>query len=385
MERPLRVLLEASCLGDARRDAGIGRYASQLIEALRGVPDLEIIPSVPASAPWSEARPARFLRAQPHVLSDAMARHPHLVHGLGGEPVLGFPMGRQVVTVHDVEMWRTAVTPGPSGAARRLYGSFLAPAIRGCAGVIAVSETTRGEAIEALGLDPARVHVVPHGVGPVFSARPKLRDARIAEALGLDDPFVLWVGSLRSRDPRKGLDTLLQAMERGGEGGLTLALAGAIGPEADRLATEAWRRHVPLVLCGPVEDHDLASLYRQAAVVVLASTHEGFGLTALEAMACGAPLVASAVGNLPQLTLDVAVLVPPSDPAALAGAIDSVLTEPVRAARMRHAGVDRAAGYTWERTAALTAAVYEGVARHHSGAALTGAPYGGVRTQPARR
>ena len=92
-------------------------------------------------------------------------------------------------------------------------GRFLPRRIRGCAGIIAVSETTRVEAIEALGLDPARVHVVPHGVGPVFSARPKLRDARIAEALGLEEPFVLWVGSLRSRDPRKGLDTLLEAME----------------------------------------------------------------------------------------------------------------------------------------------------------------------------
>ncbi len=385
MERPLRVLLEASCLGDGRRDAGIGRYASQLIEALQGVPDLEIAPSIPPSSPWSEARPARFLRAQPHVLADAMARHPHLVHGLGGEPVLGFPMARQVVTVHDVELWRAPVSPGPAGTARRLYGSVLAPAIRACAGVIAVSETTRLEAITALGLDPARVHVVPHGVAPVFSARPKLRDARIAEALGLEEPFVLWVGSLRWRDPRKGLDTLLEAMERLG-GGTTLALAGALGPEADRLAGEAWRRQVPLVLCGPVEDSDLASLYRQAAVVALPSTHEGFGLTALEAMACGAPLVASAVGNLPQLTLDVAVLVPPSDPVALADGIESVFTEPVRAARMRHAGVDRALGYTWERTAALTAAVYEEVARHRSGTDLAGASYAEMaRRRAARR
>ena len=182
---------------------------------------------------------------------------------------------------------------------------------------------------------------------------------------------MLWVGSLRSRDPRKGLDTLLEAMERGWrDGGPTLALAGALGPEADRLAA---RGVATARAAGPLRTGggpDLASLYRQAAVVALPSTHEGFGLTALEAMACGAPLVASAVGNLPQLTLDVAVLVPPSDPAALADGIESVLTEPVRAARMRHAGVDRASGYTWERTAALTAAVYEEVARHSSGADL---------------
>jgi glycosyltransferase involved in cell wall biosynthesis len=368
MQRPLRVLLEASCLADGRRDAGIGRYASQLIEALRQLPDLEVTPSVPSSLAWSEARPARFLRAQPHVLSDAMARHPHLVHGLGGEPVIGFPAARQVVTMHDVEMWRGSMTPGPVAAGRRVYGALLASALRACAAIIAVSETTREEAIAALSLDPARVRVVPHGVGPVFSSRPKLRDGRVAEELGLDAPFVLWVGSLRSRDPRKGLDTLIEAMARVGGGGTTLALAGAFGPEADRLAAEAWRRRVPLVLCGPVEDPDLASLYRQAAVVALPSKHEGFGLTALEAMACGAPLVASAAGNLPQLTLDVAVLVPPGDPSALAGGIESVLVEPVRAARMRHAGVDRASGYTWERTAALTDAVYQEVARQSSAA-----------------
>ncbi len=96
--------------------------------------------------------------------------------------------------------------------------------------------------------------------------------------------------------------------------------------------------------------------------MVLPSTHEGFGLTALEAMASAAPLVATAVGNLPRLTLDVAVLVPPGDPVALAAAIESVLDEPVRAARMRHAGVDRASGYGWARTAALTAEVYQEVA-----------------------
>jgi alpha-1,3-rhamnosyl/mannosyltransferase len=368
MQRPLRVLLEASCLADGRRDAGIGRYASQLIEALRQLPDLEVTPSVPSSPAWSEARPARFLRAQPHVLADALARHPHLVHGLGGEPVIGFPAARQLVTVHDVEMWRRSMAPGRGAAGRRVYGALLASALRACAAIIAVSETTRQEAIAALSLDPARVRVVPHGVAPVFSSRPKLRDGRVAQELGLDAPFVLWVGSLRSRDPRKGLDTLIEAMERVGGGGTTLALAGALGPEADRLAAEAWRRRVPLVLCGPVEDSDLASLYRQAAVVALPSTHEGFGLTALEAMACGAPLVASAAGNLPQLTLDVAVLVPPGDPSALAGGIESVLVEPVRAARMRHAGVDRASGYTWERTAALTDAVYQEVARQGSAA-----------------
>jgi glycosyltransferase involved in cell wall biosynthesis len=365
MPRPLHVLLEASCLADGRREAGIGRYTRQLSDALEGIAELEVTQSVPASPAWSESRPARFVRAQPHVIRMAMTQHPHLVHGVGGEPVLGFPWPRQVVTVHDVEMWRGS-QPGP---ALRIYGAMLASAIRRCAAVIAVSRTTRDEAIETLGLDPARVHVVPHGVAPAFSGRPKLRDARVADALGLEADFVLWVGSLRSHDPRKGLDTLLVAMQRLGESAPPLALVGALGAEADRLAADAWRRHVEIVLCGAIDDADLASLYRRASVVALPSTHEGFGLTALEAMASAAPLVATAAGNLPDLTAGVAMLVPPGDPAALAGAIETALRDPVQNARMRHAGIARAAEYSWARTAELTAGVYREVALEASRAA----------------
>jgi len=227
--------------------------------------------------------------------------------------------------------------------------------------VIAISRTTRDEAIEALGLDPGRVHVVPLGVSAAFSGRPKLRDARVAEAGGLDGPFVLWVGTLRAPDPRKGLDVLLEAMEMLGDHAPPLAMVGALGPEADRLAAEAWRRRVHIVLAGAIDDTDLASLYRRASLVVVPSTHEGFGLTALEAMASAAPVVATSGGNLPDLATDVAALVPPGDPAALAAALDAVLRDPVRSARMRHAGVVRAAEYTWARTAELTAAVYREV------------------------
>jgi glycosyltransferase involved in cell wall biosynthesis len=358
MPGPLRVLLEASCLADGRREAGIGRYARQLSEALEGIDGLEVSQSVPASPAWSESRPARFVRAQPWVIRDAMSGRPHLIHGVGGEPVLGFPVTRQVVTVHDVEMWRGS----HPGAALRLYGAMLASIIRRCAAVIAVSRTTRQEAIETLRLDPARVYVVPHGVAPLFSGRPKLRDARVAEALGLEGAFVLWVGSLRSRDPRKGLDTLLAAMERLGESAPPVAFVGALGPEADRLAADAWRRHVQVVMCGAIEDADLASLYRRASVVVLPSTHEGFGLTALEAMASAAPVVATAAGNLPDLTDGAATLVPAGDPRALAGALEGAVGDPVQNARMRHAGVARAAEFSWARTAELTAAVYREVA-----------------------
>jgi glycosyltransferase involved in cell wall biosynthesis len=147
-------------------------------------------------------------------------------------------------------------------------------------------------------------------------------------------------------------------MEVLGDNAPPLAMVGALGPEADRLAADAWRRRVQFVLCGAVDDGDLASLYRSASVVVVPSAHEGFGLTALEAMASAVPVVATAVGNLPDLLGDAGALVPSADPAALARALDDVLTDPVRSARMRHAGIARAAEYTWTNTAEMTADVY---------------------------
>jgi glycosyltransferase involved in cell wall biosynthesis len=119
---------------------------------------------------------------------------------------------------------------------------------------------------------------------------------------------------------------------------------------------------VEIILCGAIDDADLASLYRRASVVALPSTHEGFGLTALEAMASAAPLVATVAGNLPDLTAGVATLVPPGDPAAFAAAVEAALRDPVQNARMRHAGIARAAEYSWARTAELTADVYREVA-----------------------
>ncbi len=123
------------------------------------------------------------------------------------------------------------------------------------------------------------------------------------------------------------------------------------------------------MLCGAIDDIDLASLYRRASVVALPSTHEGFGLIALEAMASAAPVVATAVGNLPDLTAGVATLVPPMDPPALAAALGAVLSDPVQSARMRHAGPARATEYSWARTAAATADVYREIALNRRGRA----------------
>ena len=364
----VRVLLEASCLVDARRDAGIGRYARNLIASLERGTDLDIGVARPQRAPLSESRPGRFIHAQPPALRAAARMKPDLLHGLGGEPVAGFPLHRQVVTIHDVEMWRAGGADQLRDAALRAYGFPLAALLRECGAYIAVSRTSADEAIQTLRLQRSRVHVVPEGVTPAFTAAPDAADAAVLASLDLTrGRYVFWAGSLRHHDPRKGLDVLIEAVGRLGTGGPPLVLAGSTGTEAERLRTLAPRYGCRLVLAGRRGDRDLAALYRNAALFALASTHEGFGLSALEAMACGVPVVATAAGNLPDLCGNAALLVPAGDAAALAGGLRAVLDSSTRAAGMREAGVARAASFTWERTARHTAQVYRALAADLTG------------------
>ncbi|MGH7685676.1 MAG: glycosyltransferase family 4 protein, partial [Candidatus Dormibacteria bacterium] len=331
----VRVLAEASCLVDARRNAGIGRYARHLVDALHGVDGVELELAQPPRPPLSESRPGRFIHAQPTALRLAARMKPDILHGLGGEPVAGFPLARQVITVHDVEMWRAGATSELRDVALKAYAMTLAALIRECGAYIAVSRTSADDAVSTLGLPPDRVHVVPEGVAPAFAATPTDRDGDVLGALGLGRRgYVFWAGSLRRRDPRKGLDVLIEAVGRLGPEGPPLALAGSGGDETTRLQDLASRSGCRLLLCGQQSDADLASLYRGAGVFALASTHEGFGLAALEAMACGAPVVATLAGNLPDLCGGAALLVPVSDAGALASALDAVLRGPHRAAAM---------------------------------------------------
>src|SRR5207248_4017192 len=288
---------------------------------------------------------------------------PSLVQGLASDPVLGWPLHRQVVTVHDVIPW----TKSPSEVGRRtaLYLRAQRRRLRRVAAVIAVSPGVASDVRDQLGVPSDRIHVVPHGVSPIFCPVESVNDAGERRASGVAaDPYVLWVGSLRSHDPRKALDTIVEAMGRL-DRELALVLAGATGDESGRVAGVAQRRGVRLVLTDYVSDATLAALYRGAAAALLPSLEEGFGLPALEAMACGTPVVTTRGTNTAELTGGASVLAEPGDPKSLADAIVAVLDDPRRAAELRAAALARASEHGWSATARLTADVYRAAAAGH--------------------
>lgn len=356
----LRILYDTTCLADGRRTAGIGRYASQLLTALERHHRIELLRAGSCRRPRNESRPYRWARSQPALTRDALRASPHLVHGLSGEPLLAWPLDRQVVTVHDVEMWRSPAPPGLRGRGLRLHGRTQAALLRRCAAVIAVSRVSADEVSATLGVAPERVHVVSHGVGSTFTAIDR-NDRQLLPAGLLDHEYLLWAGNLRHHDPRKGLDVLIEAIGQLGPGAPLLVLAGATGAESDRVVVRARSHGLGVMVAGHQSDDSLACLYRYALACVIPSLHEGFGLPMLEAMACGAPVVSSDAGNLGELGAGVAALAAAGDPAALSSTLRTVIVDPARRQAMRTAGIERAAEFSWERCAAATLDVYRSV------------------------
>ena len=220
--------------------------------------------------------------------------------------------------------------------------------------VLTVSESSRADILRLLGApagDPRNVIAIHNGVAPQF--QPVARAAALPRR-------VLFVGRF---DPYKNVVGLLAAFEQVRKlmpGTVRLVIAGAPDPRYPE-PLEFARRHdleKDIEWLGYVSGPQLVAAYQQADVFVLPSLYEGFGLTVVEAMACGTPVVCSNVSSLPEIAGEAALSVAPADTAGLAQAIRRVLEEPGLAAELRAKGLRRAADFSWHRTAELTRQAY---------------------------
>jgi glycosyltransferase involved in cell wall biosynthesis len=224
--------------------------------------------------------------------------------------------------------------------------------------IITVSQTAKLDTVREMGIDPDRIRVVPIGVDDrVFAPRPGVArvPGRVMTTASADvalkglGHLLEAVAKLRTERPEVHL-VVVGTLRRGSLADQTIA----------RLGLEPWVEF----LSGPSDD-GIAAAYAAASVAVVPSLYEGFSLPAIEAMACGVPLVATTGGALPEVVGEdgrTARLVPPGDPSALAGAIGAVLDDPRAASAMARRGRARTRErYSWEATAAATAAVYQDV------------------------
>jgi glycosyltransferase involved in cell wall biosynthesis len=222
--------------------------------------------------------------------------------------------------------------------------------------ILCVSATTARDLAEHLGVAGERVDVTPLGTDLVPASDEEV--ARLRARIGLDGPYLLGLGTL---EPRKDLPTLVRAFAiLAGELPHTLVLAGLAGWGAGELrgAVAASGVAERVRLTGYVPEQDKAALLSGADLLAYPSRYEGFGLPVLEAMACGTPVVTTTGGSLPEVAGDAALLVPPGDAEQLAAAAAKLLGDQAAWADQARRGRARAAGFTWERCADLTAAAY---------------------------
>jgi glycosyltransferase involved in cell wall biosynthesis len=257
---------------------------------------------------------------------------------------------RNVLVIHDAAALRHPE------AYSRLYVAYqrrMLPALtRRARLLITVSEFSKRELVEVLGVAAERITVIPEGVDERFAAGAE--PAAVSALYGLRSPYVLALGTISER---KNLGVLEPARRALHERGIELVVAGS-----DRAYLRA--SPVPLRRLGYVAEEHLAGLYAGARALVMPSLYEGFGLPCLEAMACGTPVVAAASGALPETVGAAGLLVDAHDGDAFASALVDVACDEQTAQRLAEAGRRRAAAFTWSRTAALTdAAIGELLAR----------------------
>jgi glycosyltransferase involved in cell wall biosynthesis len=258
---------------------------------------------------------------------------------------------RNVFVLHDAAVLREP--DSYSSAYRVWHGRVGIAGARRALVVVTVSEFSRRELIELGGLDPSRVVVIHGGVDRRF--RTDVDHQRVASKLGLDRPYVLTVAT---DDRRKNLAALGPLAARLAELGIELVWAGGA---RSHLTGGAPRDGVRAV--GYVDEEDLPGLYGGARAFVLPSRYEGYGLTCVEAMACGTPVVASNRGALPETCGDAALLVDPDDSRTVADAVVRAASDEPLRERLREAGLRRAAQATWDRAAQETDALLTSLAQ----------------------
>lgn len=323
----LRVLVDDRWLGPT----GIGRYTEEVLRrAPAAIEITRLGRSWPIKDPLTPLRLHRAIREhRPDVFWSPGFMPPHA------------PATPYVFTIHDLIHLRFG-----NALHRVYYDHVIKPLARKAQRVLTVSEYCRQELLQWTGLPQSGVIAIPHGVSAAFSPQ--------GNRFSPGWPYLLYVGNRR---PYKNVPLLIRAYAAAGlapEVGLALS-----GPPDEALSALAAKLGIRerVAFLGPLSEADLAAAYRGALAFVFISSYEGFGLPSIEAMACGTPVLASDTTAFPEVVGDAGLLVSPDEVDQISAAMRRLVADSELRTLLRERGLARAAGYSWDRTAAATWAV----------------------------
>jgi alpha-1,3-rhamnosyl/mannosyltransferase len=267
--------------------------------------------------------------------------------------------GRLTATLYDMTCWLVPETHSRANVAGARH--FAERVLCRADGLIAISESTRRDALRILNLPPEKVEVIYPGVSDAFFQTTPESAGAAAAKYGLERPYVLFVGTI---EPRKNVDRLLDAwaaLAPSVRSEFDLVLAGPLGWAEPSTVARLQSPSASVRYLGYVPEEDLPGLTRGASVFVYPSLYEGFGLPIGQAMAAGVPVVTSNVSSMPEAAGEAALLADPSSTQEIAGAIETLLlSESLRTQLSAH-GLRLAERYRWEHCAAVSWRFFERV------------------------
>ena len=408
----MRIGIDGSCLSNRR---GFGRFSRQLVAALArqttehhfsvfidqpsaeevSTPDAfeQVIVPVPEAPSRAASSRGRRRLVDMIAMGKAVARR--------GVDLMYFPAtysffpvwnaGKLVVTMHDTLPLSHPELVFPTWRGRLAWQIKETLAVRLAETIVTVSEASRRDIAAWSGVPAERIRVITEGPDPVFSPGGFDREGeRVLSGLGLTEGgrYLLYVGGL---SPHKNLLRLVEAFALGGASDVKLVLAGDLH--------DVFHTHVPqireaiarhgvndrVILAGFVPDRDLVYLYRQAYAVILPSLLEGFGLPAVEAMACGTPVLASRSGSLPEVVGEAGVYFEAIDARSIAAAIRMLLNAPDERKSLARLALARSALFTWEESARGLLACFDELGGRRSEKPAGRRPRNAVATADAPR
>jgi glycosyltransferase involved in cell wall biosynthesis len=385
-------------LGD---QTGVGYFCAGALTGLSALPSVDVSAfavswrrrrGIAARVPAGVSTGQRAMPARPLHIAWRHSSLPPVEWFIGPHDVVHgsnfvVPPARRaarVVTVHDLTV---VLYPELCDPPTLAYPSLVRRAVDEGAWVHTPSRFVAEQVVAELGIDPERIRAVHHGIPPLPPGRghPGVRPVRLPEGCGR---YVLAVGTI---EPRKDYPTLVSAFGpvATDHPDVALVIVGGDGWGAGAFAAavEASPARSRIVRPGYLDDQDLATTLGGASVLAYPSRYEGFGFPPLQAMAAGVPVVTTAVGAIPEVVGDGALLVDPSDPAALAAALSEVLAGGAEVDGLVARGARRSAEFSWEACARGLADLYEEA--HVSATSGTGRSRGPDQhhgaDQPARR